>query len=191
MKNESKSQNSSVCPEFIAHLREEKLAQQDRRAAYVRLKFTFVIGIFSVAFALTKLKSDNDMFYVYGLLYLSPLVAVLFDFYILGGEFAVKRIRTFLSEQDIKGNSEQVWDKFLADCPKGFMKLNRLWTTNFIFVTSVIPVAIHLVKDKASAAEWGLFSIWITLIVGLSIYLVSIERSIRKAFYNNRINSDS
>ena len=80
MKNESKSQNSSVCPEFIAHLREEKLAQQDRRAAYVRLKFTFVIGIFSVAFALTKLKSDNDMFYVYGLLYLSPLVAVLFDF---------------------------------------------------------------------------------------------------------------
>lgn len=181
---------SEACSEFIAHLREEKLKQQDRRASYVRLKFAFVIGLFSAAATLTKLEPEDGMFYVYGLLYIAPLVAVLFDFYILGGDFAVKRIRMFLNEQDSAGNGEKVWDRFLSKCPKEFMSLNRLWVTNFIFLASAVPIAIHLNNSDAIPTEWGVYTIWIVILVGLGGYLVSIERNIKKVFYNNRVNSD-
>lgn len=191
MDAENKKEKIKACPEFIAHLREEKLKQQDRRASYVRLKFTFVIGLFSIAATLTNLKPEDGMFYVYGLLYIAPLVSVLFDFYILGGDFAVKRIRTFLNEQDDAGNGEKVWDRFLSRCPKAFMNLNRLWVTNFIFLASIIPIAIHLFSNNAIPAEWGLFIVWVVLIITLGVYLVSIERNIKNVFYNNRVNSGS
>ncbi len=180
-----------ACSEFIAHLREEKLKQQDRRASYVRLKFTFVIGLFSVAATLLNLESDDGIFFIFGLLYIAPLVAVLFDFYILGGEFAVKRIRMFLNEQDTTEDGEKVWDRYLSTCPKEFMNLNRLWVTNFIFLASAIPIANHLYNSTANPAEWGMYAVWLVLLVGLGGYLVSIERNIKDVFYNNRVNSDS
>jgi len=179
---EDKTKSDVICPEFIGHLREERLRQQDRRASYVRLKFTFVIGLFGVAATLTKFEPNNGIF----LLYLAPLVALLLDFYILGGEFAVKRIGKFLSEQDRNINGEKIWDQFFLDYPKGFMQLNRFWVTSFISLASIFPIGIHLSKENSTIFEWGIFSSWLIFIISSGFYLVLIEKNIRELFFNNR-----
>lgn len=191
MEVEDRKSPGRACSEFISHLREEKLRQQDRRASYIRLKFTFVIGLFSIAAALPSLTPDGGTFYIYGLFYLTPFVAVLFDFYILGGEFAVKRIRAFLHEQDARNDSEKLWDSFLSKKPKEFMGLNRLWVTSSIFFVSIYQVAVRLKMHSVTPIEWSFFGVWVVLIIGLGIYLILIERNIQTVFYDDRLNSDS
>lgn len=186
--NRNDDEEKVACGEFVSHLREEKLKQQEFRASYVRLKFTFVIGLFSIAATLTTIDSRDGMFYVLGLLYLAPLVAVLFDFYILGGEFAVKRIRTFLNEQDQEEHSEKVWDRYLARCPKAFMQMNRRWVTGFIFAAAFFPLAAYIVNYSAEPHEWGLFTFWIILTSVLQVYLARIEKDIQRVFHDSRVN---
>ncbi len=171
---------NKIDPAFISHLREEKLMQQDRRSAYIRAKFTFVIGLFGFVAALNSGKQD-ELSWLSRLVYLIPFVAVLFDLYILGGEFAVKRIRGFLSAYDENMESEKLWDKHLKDWPKGFMRKNRFWVTNGIYIVSIFFVVANLKNGNTSIFEWIWFGVWLITIVGLALYLVSIEKMIDKA----------
>ncbi len=177
---------SHLDKEFIQHLREEKLAQQDRRASYVRLKFSFIIGLFSGVIISLKFDSPISNTFSLGFLYLAPLVAVLFDYYILGGDFAVKRIRAFLSEYDTEQSCEKRWDEFLRQKPKSFMRMNRFWVTNFIYFISISANLYALIKKRASIVEWCLFIGWLFIIMFLWFYLIKIEKIIKDAFITKR-----
>jgi len=171
----------NIDSEFIKHIREEKLKQQDRRASYVRAKFTFVIGLFGVESILNSQINREDSIPLNLIIYLIPFVTVLFDLYILGGEFAVKRIRGFLSKYDEDGCSEVIWDEYLKQWPKSFMRRNRFWTSNTIFIISILFATLRLSSHAASGLEWVIFSFWILIIFGLVIYLHSIEKMIEKS----------
>lgn len=171
-----------VDPRFISHLREEKLAQQDRRAAHVRSKFTFVVGLFSLATLIDPQATGSLAPANLNLLiFLVPLVSVLFDLYILGGEFAVKRLRGFLSEYDLDGTSEQLWDKHLKAWPKSFMRRNRLWVSCSIYLISILFAFLTMLERGGSTLGWVLFSVWILVIILLELYLISIERLIKRS----------
>ena len=114
-------------------------------------------------------------------IYLIPFIAALFDIYILGGEFAVKRIRGFLSRYDDTKTSEKVWDEYLNEWPKAFMKNNRLWTTNTINIIAILFILFNRKIAGASIIEWIWFGIWIVIIIAIGMYLRSIEVLIKKS----------
>ncbi len=171
---------------FIIHLREEKLRQQDRRAAYVNSKFTFVIGLFGFVATLKNFGASVELRWINGILYLIPITAVLFDRYILGGEFAVKRIRTFLIEQDKLCRAERRWNQFLDDFPKGFMDKNRFLVTFCVFIATGIMSALNLLDMKTEKLDWIIFFNWTLLVLLLNIHLFVIEKMIKKAFKKNK-----
>ncbi|MDY6904046.1 MAG: hypothetical protein SWH61_05105 [Thermodesulfobacteriota bacterium] len=176
---------------FIEHLREEKLRQQDKRAAYIRSKFAFVVGMFGFVVAVTGNNNGDDVsIWLSRFIYLVPFVAFLFDLYILGGEWAIKRIRSFLSTLDSQELCEKKWDAFLDKWPKAFMRNNRLWVTNGIFAIAIIFTVMNLLKCDVSHYEWVWFSLWIICIAVMDIYLFGIENKIRKAIYSIANSSD-
>lgn len=172
---------SNANSEFCAHLRTEMLKQQDRRAEHVKSKFTFVVALGGLTATLQSVKFQ-DPIAINFLIYAIPLVAALFDFYILGGEFAVKRIRSFLIIEDKDHTAEKQWAAFLGTWPKDFMRKNRLITTGFINIASVGVAAGNLLVFCANTFQWFIFIFWVISISCIYIHLVGIERTIRAGF---------
>ena len=170
-----------VDSEFLAQLRQELLKQQDRRAEHVRSKFTFVIALGGLVATLQSLRIEDPLA-VNLVVYAIPLVAALFDLYIIGGEFAVKRIRAFLILQDRQGVSEKMWAQFLDTWPKDFMRLNRMRTTGFINLSCVGVALGNLVLFRPSHYQWLLFGVWIVALTWLYRHLLGIENTIRHSF---------
>lgn len=167
--------------EFCAHLRTEMLKQQDRRAEHVKSKFTFVVALGGLTATLQSVKFQ-DPIAINFLIYAIPLVAALFDFYILGGEFAVKRIRSFLINEDKNHSAEKQWATFIGTWPKDFMRKNRLLTTGFINLSCAGVAAGNLFVFSANTFQWFIFSSWVISISWLYIHLIGIERTIRDGF---------
>ncbi|MCD4817296.1 MAG: hypothetical protein K8S23_01230 [Candidatus Cloacimonetes bacterium] len=170
--------------DFIKHLREEKLKQQDKRAIYLRAKSFFVLALFSSISALLKFSANsanNDNYWIpLFLIYIIPFIAVMFDFYILGGEFAVKRLRHFLRINDTNENSEKIWENHLKKWPKSFMKYNRFWVTFTINVVSILLLIMYLTLIDYSIVVIILSILWFCAIVALSFFLFNIEKRISK-----------
>lgn len=167
--------------DFRAYLRQELLKQQDRRAEHVKSKFTFIVGLGGLAAALQPINFEEPLV-INLLVYSIPLIAALFDFYILGGEFAVKRIRSFLVHQDVEHNSEILWTSFVDTWPKDFMRMNRSMTTGFVNLACIVVSIGNLIKYKQHVYHWMLFVAWCLLIAWLFVYLILIERHIRASF---------
>nr|VFJ88124.1 MAG: hypothetical protein BECKLFY1418B_GA0070995_100916 [Candidatus Kentron sp. LFY]VFJ91074.1 MAG: hypothetical protein BECKLFY1418A_GA0070994_101423 [Candidatus Kentron sp. LFY]VFK19399.1 MAG: hypothetical protein BECKLFY1418C_GA0070996_105718 [Candidatus Kentron sp. LFY] len=178
-----------VSPSFIDHLRQEKLRQQDRRAAYIRVKFSFIIVLFSFTALLHRFSSTNvaesnqfGIGHINAFLYLIPIVAILFDLYILGGEFAVNRIRSFLQKHDLTGSSEELWGKFVSEKPKQFTNMNRFIVTTTIFSATILMAFINLLinSDYVTWLDWSIFLAWLVVMMFLDYRLFEIERRIMK-----------
>src|SRR5258708_35861928 len=119
--------------EFLSRLGNELIRQEDRRADHVKSKFTFVIALSGLVGALQSVKL-RDPLAVNLIIFSIPLVAALFDLYILGGDFAVKRIRSFLIAQDVRNAADRRWADHVEKWPKDFMRHNRRITTRFISI---------------------------------------------------------
>lgn len=167
--------------DFRVHLRNELLKQQDRRADHVKSKFTFIVALGGLAATLQSVKFESPL-YINLLIYVIPLVAALFDFYILGGEFAVKRIRSFLILEDTAQVSEKRWAQFLGTWPKDFMRKNRSITTGFVVLASAGVAIGNLIKFHPPLYHWILFVAWFGIVFWLYAHLVGIERQIRQSF---------
>jgi hypothetical protein len=181
--------SNQLKPDFLSHLREELLRQQDRRAEHVKAKFTFVVALYGLAGALQSIE-PSDPLAVNLVIYSIPFVAVLFDFYVLGGEFAVKRIRSLLIAQDVENSAERRWATYLSLWPKDFMRRNRLLTTGFIDAACAGFAFLNLRTHKASTGQWAIWVIWLLVVIGLAFHLYGIEKMIRKSFADT-LNSKS
>lgn len=175
------TKKSVLDDDFRTHLREELLKQQDRRAEHIKSKFMFIVALGGLAGTLQSVKFEEPLA-VNLLIYSIPLVAALFDFYILGGEFAVKRIRSFLILQDLNHTSEGRWTTFLDTWPKDFMRRNRAVTTGFVDLACIGAAIGNLIKFHSPIYHWILFTAWCFLVVWLYAHLVAIEKLTRRTF---------
>ena len=174
--------------DFIAHLREEKLKQQDKRVAYIKLKFSLVIGIFSIAAALGSEKMNGSSFSSINIaFYFIPFIVFLFDRYILGGSYAIERIIVFLREHDSEKTCEGKWETYVDKFPKGFMCSNRVWSTNFIDTLALLfLLSTRIVKPDVCCLEVILFVVWIILVVWSVKYLRGIEKNTKNTFVTQK-----
>lgn len=95
---------------FHEQLRQELIEAQKERGALVRQKLTFVITALGIGAVST------DAFPARNLLFLAPLISFVFDLYIAGVDYQVKRAGAFLGAPDA-GTSEveRLWEGFVAE----------------------------------------------------------------------------
>jgi len=170
---------ANINPEFIAFLRNELLKQQDKRAEYIKVKFTFVVALFGLFTLLDKANFNSILILLIPCII--PVIALLFDLYILGGEFSVKRIRAFLFVNDLTGENEKQWSQFLEKYPKAFMANNRKIVTLFIILLSFFVSYLIVIPSFTLCART---IIWILWQIGVSVFYVitiKIEERIKKA----------
>jgi hypothetical protein len=92
--------------DFIGALRVEIADTQTRRMGYVKAKLAFLISLLGVGAAAIK-----EPILTSPLFYLVPFVAFLFDLYIMGEDFAIKRAGTFICNSPFASREERIWEE--------------------------------------------------------------------------------
>jgi isopentenyldiphosphate isomerase len=92
---------------FLEHLREEKLEAQKARSSYAAKKLEYATALLGLG-AITAKELNLDLTFV---LYLVPLVAVVFDYYIIAEDSSVKRIGAYLRATS-PDEREKAWEHF-------------------------------------------------------------------------------
>jgi hypothetical protein len=118
---------------FIENLRNELLETQKARLKLTIQKLTFVISLLGVGSAFNPCNNLNY------LILLAPIVAIIFDFYITGENFGIRRIGIFLKNIDTAPISLRKWE-FLLN------KNNVVGASHRdIFASWALPIASILV----------------------------------------------
>jgi hypothetical protein len=92
--------------DFIQQLRQEIGESQNRREAFIRAKLAFVVSLLGVGAI-----SIQGTFGATALLYIVPFVAFVFDLYILGEDFSVKRAGAFIKTSPAAPSEERLWEE--------------------------------------------------------------------------------
>jgi hypothetical protein len=93
--------------DFRARLRNELVSSQQTRAALIRQKLVFIIGTLGLG---TVSRSWHDS---PSMLYLVPLIATVFDLYVAGEDFGVKRAGAYLSSSSLSAAADEMaWERF-------------------------------------------------------------------------------
>ena len=157
--------------DFINGLREEILSGQERRSKYVILKLSFIVGLFGIGSMTISSVSLNS------LIYLVPLVVAIFDLYILGEDFGVKRAGRFIKGSPATPIEEKRWEQTVHD--------NRDPVTYIASViSSLIVIAVAIVALWKSEHTLILYRIWCVgctlLIIFTAIYGYILVRKTNK-----------
>jgi 8-oxo-dGTP pyrophosphatase MutT (NUDIX family) len=136
--------------EFLEHLRSEKLKAQEARTNYTLRKLVYVTALLGIG------ALEIKQFDLSALLYLAPFVALAFDLYVLGEDYSVKRIGTFLGAQG-SGALEQQWEQWVSQNRDPFAPVAMPILTTLAFLGAAIVI---WVGGRASGL---LFWVWLAL----------------------------
>jgi drug/metabolite transporter (DMT)-like permease len=144
---------------FFASLTNEKLKSQERRGALASRKLGWITGLFALGAVKLPLEIESQV-----LLYLVPVVALVFDLYILGENFGIKRMGAFVKEFH-PNCPEAQWERWLAGRRDRFSWYALPLSTIVITLGSTFLLCAH-------GNNWVLGS-WLAFVssVGFGIYL--------------------
>ena len=115
--------------EFLKHIHDEKLRTLEARSEYALRKLAYTTGLLGLGSLNVKV-GDIDFSL---LVYLAPWVAIAFDFYIMGEDYSVKRIGTFLKTESID-HLEKQWEQWVAKNRDPFAPLAMQILTTLILI---------------------------------------------------------
>jgi hypothetical protein len=95
--------------DFLKDLRSEIETSQQRRANFVKMKLGAIIGIFGLGSI--KINNIPTTF----ILFLVPLIVLVFDLFIIGEDFGVKRAGRFILDNPAAPDQEQRWERTVRD----------------------------------------------------------------------------
>ncbi len=120
---------------FHERLRQEILESQKERGELARQKLTFVMTALGVG------ALSTDSFSGSNLLYLAPFIAFVFDLYIAGQDFNVKRIGGFLgSGLSGTSNPEQLWEDFVRRNRDPFARIANPLLSLLVLLASAVGI---------------------------------------------------
>lgn len=164
--------------EFLKHLRAEKLLAQETRAKYVFNKLAYAAALLGIGSLGIKLEYLD----LRGILYLVPLVALVFDFYIMGEDYSVKRLGGFLGANS-SDPLEHRWEQWvfrnrdpLAPVAMPILTTLLLAGSAAIIVFIVQDPATQRIELPANPLYWT----WITAIALLTWGIFIFYSSKRK-----------
>lgn len=123
--------------DFLKDLRTEIAASQLRRVNYIRLKLGAIVGIFGLGSArFNSLPTDF-------LLCLTPLVVFVFDLYITGEDFAIKRAGRFILYNPCVPGEEKRWERTVRENRNPVAPFAHL-ITSLIFLGIAALYLLHI-----------------------------------------------
>jgi hypothetical protein len=152
--------------DFIQQLREEISETQNRRESFIKAKLAFAVALLGVGAV-----SIKGEFGATPLLYLVPLVAFVFDLYILGEDFSIKRAGVFIKTSPAAPIEERLWEKGVDSKRDWFSYWAGPLSSGIILTAAAFGV-------KASGADNLPFYPWL-IGSGLMVLMMVLYRPIR------------
>lgn len=148
--------------DFLNDLRSELREAQEKRAAFVRQKFTYVIGFLGIGSL-----SIGD-FRPSALLYLAPFISFTFDLYIVGEDFGIKRIGGFLGRKESKApDEEKKWEKWVRQNRDPFSKMAGSLLSIMVFLASIL---VLWSQERNNLIYWIWIAVNIIILIGIWKY---------------------
>jgi hypothetical protein len=157
--------------DFRGRLRDEIVSAQRTRSWLVREKLIFVVGALGVG-TVSKGWLETP-----ALLLLVPVVSSIFDLYVAGEDFHVKRIGGFLGASvDERSREEAAWEALVESKPDRFSQVAN-------------PVSSLLAIGGAAAVAWQpTLGMWMWLVASV---LVTVAIWVLSYILNRRIRREA
>ena len=158
--------------DFLLSLRQELINTQNLRFKFTFQKLIFIIsllGVGSISSGLTGMTGLKN------LIYFVPFASFMFDFYIIGENFGIRRIGTYLKFSDKISNQEKYWE-YLLNIPKNvnrdlFAIHGNVYSTIISILLSTFMILVTI-EEKTGDIIWNLSTLniaWIILVVIASL----------------------
>jgi len=166
--------------EFFKALRQELINTQDLRFKFAMQKLVYLISLFGLSSVSLILESLDIIKY---LIYFIPFIAYVFDLYIIGENFGIRRIGNYLKYNENVSNDERRWE-FLINMPKGGNRdIFAIYGNSYSTSLSIIISSCLILFVMDTNSDVFLNSIWFKYIwlgtVLVAFYLLRF-RYIRK-----------
>jgi hypothetical protein len=144
--------------DFLKSLRDEKIRAQEARSHLTIQKLTFATALLGLG----SIKLDAGVVNTSLLAYLAPWVAIIFDFYIMGEDFSVKRLGAFL--QAYSGETlERRWEKWVSEHRDPFSAWAMpILTTLILGAAALILLSTPQVNTPGLLIGWAVASLLAT-----------------------------
>jgi hypothetical protein len=153
--------------DFLKELRGEIESTQVRRASYIKAKLAFVVSMIGVG-SISIVKAETT-----ALLYLAPFVAYIFDFYVFGEDFGIRRAGAFFRKSTSAPKEEILWERTVKNNRDPFSKIAGIGSSILVLLIS----ATLIYKDEPSTVYcwWLLVNIAVLCIIWLYSWYVDIK----------------
>jgi hypothetical protein len=150
---------------FLKSLNEEKLQAQERRNEFAKLKISFIIGLFALGSVELK---NIDLALV---LYIIPFISIGFDLYILGEDYGVKRMGSFV-RNFLQTELESKWEFWVGKRRDPFATV----AVPILSLLVVVACAAVLFQKGANRVICG---IWFMVNLIAVVFLYVYSRKLR------------
>jgi hypothetical protein len=158
--------------DFLKDLRLEIAASQQRRTTFVRLKLGAIIGIFGLG----SIKFDSLS--AYPLLYLTPFAVLVFDLFIAGEDFAVKRAGRFLLLNPCTPKEEKRWERTV--CANRDPVSTAAHLISSVVLLCAAALCIWHFESPHTTFYWVWIAFCILVLVFFSVYDHLLVRRMKK-----------
>jgi hypothetical protein len=105
--------NSRTNDSFLSDLRQEIFQAQKRRGQILTLKLSFISGFFGIG-SLDKIANSGLEINANYVFYIIPFIALIFDLYLMGEDYGIKRAGQFIKESAETPRVEKEWEAYIA-----------------------------------------------------------------------------
>lgn len=155
--------------DFLKELRGEIEATQVRRASYVKAKLAFVVSMIGAG-SISIVKAETTI-----LLYLAPFVAYIFDLYIFGEDYGIRRAGVFIEKNKETPREELLWERTVSEFRDPFSKIAGFGSSLLVLVIT----ASLLFKDSICQTFTWWLVINLVILAILLLYSSYIGRKLK------------
>lgn len=150
---------------FLADLRQEIFNAQERRGKLLTLKLTFISSFFGIG-AFGEFSSMNIPVGADYIFYVIPFIALIFDLYLMGEDYGIKRAGNFLKTYPTTSKAEKKWEIFVEEGKRDRFSTWAYRSSSMLIVGFCIYVLRHSWPEP-------FFIVWLVfcgLSIGLQFY---------------------
>ena len=154
--NSSIEKSHEEVKRFLSSLNEEKLKAQERRGLLIASKIKWVTGLF--ALGAIKLPASIEATTPLCILYFVPAVSIIYDLYILGEDYGIKRMGRFV-RKNLTGTLEAQWESSLKTRRDKYSWYALPISSGIVLTISALSIFLN---SKGQYPE--LFAVWFTVL---------------------------
>lgn len=156
---------------FLGELRQEILSSQNRRGELLKLKLTFISGFFGLG-AIQSVEIESFKLQMEYIFYIIPLIALIFDLYIMGEDFGIKRAAKFIEGRQETPKVEKDWERSVN------VRRDKFSSVAFVISSALILLICTYIIHSKNNTTSTFFWIWLS-VSSLTVWMNVFYKFIR------------